>query len=636
MKKTRKIKLSTMVKDTRALYSRSIGVLFVYTFLFSVLQDELYLPVMRKLWSLALRTVEEGYISDHNFTAFFTHPLVLMTGLLALGSFCILALWETAGIHMILEFAHQGKPVRLFSVFRESLVQIRHCLKPENWMIFVYVLLIQPLIDSNYSGNLLSSITIPEFIMDFIMSRTVLIWLLILVMVVCLIFFLRYLFLPIIMILERKNFREASRKSALFMHGRYFRTYWKILFASFIGTITLRAVPNLISFGLETALKAAYRNDVFTNEIGQYVFRSLFDPILDTLGKVFIKIFVSAMVLVVYHIFEAQLALPSEITLPERCIKTHGKIHSLKIAFYAIYCFVFIGAAVMYAALMLMSETNPAMVDELVNKTLIAAHKGYSSRAPENTMPAFALAVDCEQADFIELDVRETKDGVPVVIHDASLQMPAGLNRQIYDVTFAQLQEIPATYGFDSAEFGNARIPSLEQVLEQYAGKKDFLIEIKASDLTPELPAKIVALMEKYGITETSLVHSGSYPSLKAVKEINPDIQCGFIIAISTSGYADLPYADFFSVEHTYISENMISQIHDRDKKVFVWTVNEEASFNQVRDMGVDMLITDYPKEAYEGIHRYDQSLIEKLTAIANFPDLPLGGHSINYHGTGD
>lgn len=636
MKNTHSIRLSQMVKITRGLYIKNIGVLFAYALLFDIFQNELYLPFFSRMWSLALRTVKEGYISDHNFMAFFTHPLVLITGILAVASFCVIALWETACLTMILEYAHQGRHVRFFPLFRESFLQILHCLKPKNWMIFIYLLLIQPLIDSDFSESMLSGITIPEFIMDFILARGTLTVLLLAAMLVCLFFFLRYLFLPLIMILERKNFREASQKSILFLRGHYFRTYLKILIASILGTFLLRNVPALMAFGLESLLTRAFHSFHFSGEIARYVFGSTLLPVLEALNDVIIRIFISAMILVVYHLFEVQQDLCSEIKLPEKCVKTSGRIYSFKSLLYGFYCIIFISGALFFSILVVRSENNPAIILELVNPIKIAAHKGYSSKAPENTQPAFALAADCDVVDFIELDIRETRDGVPVVIHDDSLLMPAGVDVQIYDVTFAELQEIPAIYDFDPDQFGQTRIPSLEQVLEQYAGKKDFLIEIKASDRTPELPAKIVALMERYGITETSMIHSGSYPSLKAVKEINPNISCGFIIAVSTGGYADLPYADFFSVEHSYITENMISQIHNRGKQVFLWTVNTENSFSQVRDMDVDMLITDYPEDAYEGIHFYERNLIDRLNAILKTISFSLDSQNIDYNGTGD
>lgn len=635
------VKVRKTAKDTKKLFSRSVGILFVYSLIFSFLSEDIFFPVSRKLWSLSLLTVEEGYISEQNILSIFTHPLVLIAGIFAIAGFCILCLWETAGLTMILEYSYQGKAVRFSQIGIESFRQIRHCLKTANWMIFVYMVVVQPLINSDFSGQMLSSITIPEFISDFIEARLGLLFLTIAVLIVVFIFYLRYLFVPLIMILEKKSFKEAAGKSAEYLKGRSLSTYVRILAASVIGTFFFSTVPYVITYGLEFTLVKFFSSYDFAREVGQFVFQKHCASLVGDLKTIFVKIFISAMLLVVYHMFEDELGREDAIFLPETCVKKKGKIYSFRKFIYFIYCVLFLFSAVMYILLTVVSEWSPEITAEFINTTQIAAHKGYSSKAPENTLPAFELAIDCDKVDYIELDVRETKDGVPVVIHDANLASAAGEDILIYDLELAELQKIPVTYGFDSSEFASVRISPLEDILKKYAGVKDFIIEIKASDKTPQLPAKVVDLMEKYGIERSSVVHSGNYQTLKAVKEKNPDILCGFIIAVSTSGYADLPYADFFSVEHTYISDNMIDQIHARGKEVYVWTVNDISSFEQVRSMGADVLITDYPEDAYEGIHEYDLDLIEKLSKSLELPDQDdldkdQRLKDIDYNGTGD
>ena len=73
--------------------------------------------------------------------------------------------------------------------------------------------------------------------------------------------------------------------------------------------------------------------------------------------------------------------------------------------------------------------------------TMVTAHRGDQSTAPENTLAAFQAAID-SGADFIELDVTETKDGVLVILHDDSLQRTASLDKNIWEVTYAETQEL--------------------------------------------------------------------------------------------------------------------------------------------------------------------------------------------------
>lgn len=635
-----KIKIIQIVKDTRHLFSKCVGVLFVYTIIFSLFREAVFLPVSRKMWSLSLLTVKEGYISDQNIISVFTHPFVLIAGLFAIVGYCIICLWETSGITMILEFSYRNQPVKLASILIESFKQITHCLRPNNWMIFVYLVVIQPIVDPDFAGQMVSDITIPEFIKDFIFARMLLSMLVLVVTIMLLVFFIRYLFIPVIMILEKKNFVMAAKKSVEYLKGRFISTYIKITIASTIGSLIFTIVPYVILYGLDIVLLVAYRNYEFVNDVGAYVFFDLFFVILSKLRTIFIKIFVSAMLLIVFHAFESQFNKETEIVLPKECIKTNGKIYTFKRFVYSVYAVIYALAIFLFISLTVTSERDLETVTNIISPTKVAAHKGYSSMAPENTLPSFELAANCDVVDYIELDVRETKDGVPVVIHDASILAATGKKMLIYDIDYDELQKLSATYGHEEDEFSNTRISSLDEVLMKYADKKNLIIEIKASDKTPELPRKIVELMEKYGITETSVIHSGNYNALKAVKEINPNIVCGFIIAVSTGGYEDLPYADFFSVEHTYLSSSVISRIHKRGKKVYVWTVNEQSSFDQVRNMGVDVLITDYPEDAYDGIHQYDGDLMTKAfdkfseQSFANVDS--FNNEQIDYNGTGD
>lgn len=636
----KKIKTRDLVKETRTVFSKSIGVLFVYTAIFAILREFIFLPVSRKLWSLSLMTVDEGFISDQNITAVFTHPLVLLAGIFAVTGFCILSLWETAGIIMILEYAHRDKPVKLLDVVYKSPQQIKHCIKPKNWMIFVYLLIIQPITDSDFAGMMQSSLTMPEFIMDFIKARTMLYFLYAAILIILFVFFIRYLFLPQIMILEKKSFNEARKKSIGLMKGKLIVTYIQTLIVSIIGTILVVLVPFAIMVVLQMVLVFALNKYALSLEISLYVFEVLLAPLLGDMRDIFVKVFISAIILVLYHIMSEENGIENEVVLSDDLIKTEGKIRTFKSFIYLLYACIFIFFSGIFTILVISADNDPAVVLDIINPTKIAAHKGYSSIAPENTLPAFEKATDCEIVDYIELDVRETKDGVPVVIHDANLAAAAGNPVSIYDVTYDELQKISATYNFPDG-FEGTTIPALEDVFKQYAGGKDFIVEIKHSDNTPELPKKIVDLMEEYNITDRSVIHSGSYKALKAVKELNPNIPCGLIIAVSTSGYADLPYADFFSVEHTYISNNMIRQIHNRGKKVYAWTVNDEKSFDQVRTMDVDAIITDYPEDAYDGIHLYDMDLINKISeyiGVDDFTDLQdiTGMEGIDYNGSGD
>ena len=225
---------------------------------------------------------------------------------------------------------------------------------------------------------------------------------------------------------------------------------------------------------------------------------------------------------------------------------------------------------------------------------IVTAHRGYSTAAPENTLPAFQLAID-HHSDRAELDVQMTKDGVVMVTHDTSLRRCTGCNANIYNLPYAQVQQLDAGRWFHR-QFTGAYIPTLEEVLALCKGKAELNIEIKPSTFTPTLESETVRLIHAYDYGADCVVTSQSYETLCKVKELDPDITTGYILALGVGTYYDLPAADFFSVESTFITAGMVQQIHLRGKTISAWTINRQQDAEKLLQLGVDDLITDKPE----------------------------------------
>ena len=131
---------------------------------------------------------------------------------------------------------------------------------------------------------------------------------------------------------------------------------------------------------------------------------------------------------------------------------------------------------------------------------LILGHRGASAHAPENTLAAFARAIS-DGADGIEFDVRLSRDGVPVVIHDATLMRTGSLDRQVSNLTAAELQQIDVGGWFAAANpnrqaFVGEMLPTLAQVFELFRANEGLLyIEMKCDrDEGAALAAAVVRL----------------------------------------------------------------------------------------------------------------------------------------------
>lgn len=226
----------------------------------------------------------------------------------------------------------------------------------------------------------------------------------------------------------------------------------------------------------------------------------------------------------------------------------------------------------------------------------ITAHRGDSSRAPENTLPAIESAIAC-RADFVEVDVQETKDGVLVLLHDGSVKRTSDDTGTLHDLTYEELLSMDFGSWF-SEEFQDVKIPTLKQALEVCRGRIRMNIELKSGTESDTLTDRALELIEETGMEEQVVISSVSYQYLKEVKEKNPRIPTGYILSSDGSDYYDDDNIDFFSICSGHIDARGADRIHAAGKALHIWTINTANKMKAARDLGADNIITDCPSLA--------------------------------------
>lgn len=271
-----------------------------------------------------------------------------------------------------------------------------------------------------------------------------------------------------------------------------------------------------------------------------------------------------------------------------------------------ILCFLLIAICIGCIGFIL-STADPCNVysESKLTQTEITAHRGYSSIAPENTLPAFLLAVD-SKADYVELDVQKTKDGVPIVFHDRTLKRMTGINKRINELTYEELLQIDLGSGYEERFFGTS-IPTLEEVLQACQGNVKFNVELKSPD--EELVQLVLNLLEEYQLIDESVITSTDYQALKWVKEYRPSMMTGYIISIVYGDLKPLECADVLSIKSKYINAQLVKQIHQSGKLLYAWTVNDADEIKRLLYLGVDNIITDEIEKVIE----VKQSLLEEV-----------------------
>ncbi|MCP4170371.1 MAG: hypothetical protein GY758_06310 [Fuerstiella sp.] len=231
------------------------------------------------------------------------------------------------------------------------------------------------------------------------------------------------------------------------------------------------------------------------------------------------------------------------------------------------------------------------------------AHRGLLRHAPENTLPAFSACLELGMG--FELDVRTTKDGHLVVLHDDSVERTtSGSSRSIRDMTLKEVQRLDAGSWFDPA-FAGIRVPTLEETLALVKARKrsSTIIALNVKQLTPDGETKLVSLIEKYGLFKESFAFDQNAETSRRMKTLNPKFRIGQ--NVSRQSLDDQMKEDFLDVFLLTFAPTReeVNRLRVRKKQVlFNYAGSGDARRNQVvwqqvHAAGIDGMLTDYPLE---------------------------------------
>lgn len=233
-------------------------------------------------------------------------------------------------------------------------------------------------------------------------------------------------------------------------------------------------------------------------------------------------------------------------------------------------------------------------------QTLIFGHRGASAAAPMNTIPAFELAA-AQGADGIELDVHRSKDGHAVIVHDFTVDATSDGSGQVAEMTLAELKALDAGSWF-SETFAGAQIPTLDEVFEAVGSRLYVNVEIKSQTQETDGVEQVVAdVIARHNMAQRVIVSSFNPLALQRFRALMPDVPLGFLYSpgmpvdtLALMRELGLPH------EARHPHESLIDIAYmDWAKaegyRVNTWTVNDPARGVELRDLGVDGIVTDVP-----------------------------------------
>lgn len=219
------------------------------------------------------------------------------------------------------------------------------------------------------------------------------------------------------------------------------------------------------------------------------------------------------------------------------------------------------------------------------------AHRGASAYRPENTLPAFGLAVE-QRADMIETDLHVTRDGAVVITHDEELAGLGGRG-EIADATLAEIRALDAGAG--------ARVPTLDEVLDAFGAAIAFNLELKKGTRTEyaELEARAIEAVRARGLVERTLFSSFYDPVLARLRALAPDARMGLLISrrypVRVVERALALGAEAIHPEVPLVDAALVDAAHEAGLAVYVFTVDAEDEMRRLLALGVDGLFTNHP-----------------------------------------
>lgn len=236
----------------------------------------------------------------------------------------------------------------------------------------------------------------------------------------------------------------------------------------------------------------------------------------------------------------------------------------------------------------------------------IIAHRGSNKEAPQNTLPAFRLAI-AEGTDGFETDVHVTKDGRLVICHNYTIDATSDGRGEITDYTLGELKKFDFGSYF-SEEFRGTTLPTVDEFLD-LVGPTDaeiINIELKSPKQNESgIVQKTLDAVKAHDLLDRVLISSFDPRILKEVKQLEPRCKTGFLyptLQTSACRFVSDPFpivkrigADAIHPMSVVVNQTLVKMAHKRGLTVNVWTVDDEKTVRNLVKLGVDGIITNCP-----------------------------------------
>lgn len=558
-----------------------------FELLYKLILSVIFIPVSVSSFNMVLNITGIDSLSN-NILQLITNPTIIIFFIIMLALVILITLFEISTIIVIQDIFYHNKKITLKEALTISIFKFENIFKNGNIQNIFYFILLSPFINISVITSFLLVIGISTSVIKFItINKNILIIALLLYFLLIALLSDR-LFTMHYTIIEDLDAESSKKKSNKLIKNKEIKDYLKILASQFILTAT--------SIGFITI--GSYILPFITTSLNNIKFLANISDIIPMFIIVLFFIVLQAMSNGLSFTMISYLFYTHKKAKKERIYKLNYKTeYSTIILKRLIKCTA--GTLVVVLGLLLYANQNSVVVKRkpiaysaVKNNIEVTAHRGASIVYPENTIAAFKGAV-AQNADWIEIDIRQTSDNYLVVTHNPNLVATTGVDREVNQLTLEEIKSLDAGFTFNPRFLGE-KIPTFEEAIE-FAKENNIRlnIEVKVTGLESNLEQQIVDTIEKYDFEDNCIVSSFVTDILKKVKGLNGNIKTAAIATENINEDYTLPYIDAYSVDALYINREVVASVHGNNKKIYAWTINDEEKINEMINLGVDNIVTD-------------------------------------------
>ncbi|MDO4487523.1 MAG: glycerophosphodiester phosphodiesterase family protein [Eubacteriales bacterium] len=534
--------------------------------------------------TVCMRNAGITYIGPDNIFEFFFNEYNFGVVLVLLLITLAMTVFFMSGLLHAFSMSKIGKKTTFTGMVIAGIKGCIRSLEPWNWPMLLLILFIMPLTGIFSISMDLLVLAIPGFVVEFIQANKLYNFLYNSVMLILIFIEALLVFSIPFFLLSKKYYSEACKKSFKLIKGRLFKTIVYIAIAGMLATVAVVCLSTIISKAANFCHNIYKGGNVGT--VSQSYYTMLIYNMTNDLLKTILVPAVNIATLTVLF-FEY---IEEDRTMATLSIES---FNDKKMPVVGIVALVSILVVVLARGVYIGRNFFDNFAEDSKRPTIVA-HRGDSVRAPENTMPAFELAI-IEGVEWVEFDVQQCKDGVVVVAHDDDLTRVSGKKLYVHEMTYAETQELDVGSWFDP-EFSYIRLSTLDEVLKTFKDTDiKIQIEIKINGNEDHLEEAVLKVINDNDMHDRCIITSLNKEPLIRIKELDPDMITTYSMYVAWDGIENIDFSDYFTIEESNYTKELVDNIHAAGKKCFAWTVNSERTVQYLVDCGVDGILTDDP-----------------------------------------